>query len=696
MIDSFIKNIVRQSLNENYGLLNEGSDSKCPEKAFCLNDGSLLRAQKLSKTLSPATSSTAASQLIIKLKSNCNNLNYGPANEDITSMAVEGIGIEVDKYSTDETKVKRLINTLSFPEWCLAIELAQSKGYADDDNFWEKLYSGQYSYIYVANPSLEVFRRTIKKTETLKKDYDEKRSTDKTKWDEELKKSGWGDRNKNGEIIDKPKAYAEWKAAGWKPKPKEFTIGGGGEGMVNFTDYECISQHPAKNKTEIKIPATQNAGGGIGYNLDVNNSQIKKFTYGVVKRSEDKDSTDMGALHDPIQKITLEIDCTHKFLQHSLSTTPWNYNGVIDNNGKIALTTDPKYNNNIQIESIKGFRHNLLTEDNGKTKEEYPDCVRNLGDVVPDAKYPHIIDSKKNKYYTNNRATLQPGVQGNPNRDKTTVVDYFCDSDGTFKFGKAPAVPSATEWIRDLKIGSVGVDVEAIQTKLKIPTKGGYQVGTENAVKKFQTKYNILPVTGIVDKITFDKIMSMDAVGTADTYSGQKHNYVVGDWIKITPNDNDNQFSVNNGYFRITKIVDSYTVVIEAPLVLSGTTGGSTQRVLFGEDAKDGTQEVIKGDRNNSGTRSKGRTRSKVRTSTGNDVETKRREIRNSEYCDSLRKIKKHLNLKVDCKKYQSTLNKIMLALTGGVEIKPVTPVAPVSPVAPVDPITPSGNVTIY
>ena len=39
-------------------------------------------------------------------------------------------------------------------------------------------------------------------------------------------------------------------------------------------------------------------------------------------------------------------------------------------------------------------------------------------------------------------------------------------------------------------------------------------------------------------------------------------------------------------------------MVIEAPLVLSGTTGGSTQRVLFGEDAKDGTQEVIKGDRN--------------------------------------------------------------------------------------------------
>ena len=50
ILDSFIKNIVRQSLNENYGLLNEGSDPKCPPSAFCLNDGSLLRAQKLCKT----------------------------------------------------------------------------------------------------------------------------------------------------------------------------------------------------------------------------------------------------------------------------------------------------------------------------------------------------------------------------------------------------------------------------------------------------------------------------------------------------------------------------------------------------------------------------------------------------------------------------------------------------------------------
>ena len=88
MIDSFIKNIVRQSLNENYGLLNEGSDSKCPSSAFCLNDGSLLRAQNLSKTLSPASNYDAGQELINTLKSNCNSLKYGPANEDKANNAV--------------------------------------------------------------------------------------------------------------------------------------------------------------------------------------------------------------------------------------------------------------------------------------------------------------------------------------------------------------------------------------------------------------------------------------------------------------------------------------------------------------------------------------------------------------------------------------------------------------------------------
>tara|TARA_R110000868_G_scaffold28915_2_gene107679 strand:- start:9 stop:2027 length:2019 start_codon:yes stop_codon:yes gene_type:complete len=669
ILDSFIKNIVRQSLNENYGLLNEGSDPKCPPSAFCLNDGSLLRAQKLSKTLSPVGNGTVGQELINTLKFNCNRLNYGPANENLAISVVEIIGLQYSNTNVDENKVKREILKLNYPEWCMAIELAQQKGFADGDNFWNIKSVGEGDYgVYVANPSLQVLRNTIIKSDKLKKDYDEKRSTNKTKWDEELKKSGWATRD-------------EWKKAGWKPKPKEYTIGGGGKNTVgvSFTGLECILEHPALVNTQVKIPR------GVGYKLNTGNKTIDFYVYGVAKRDDTTDATDEGVLYREDTGISIPINCDYKFLQHSLSTTPWNYNAVIDNNGKIALTTDPKYNNNIQIESIKGFRHNLLTETDlkiGSKGAEVESIQKKLS--VPVTK---VFDEKTKaaviEFQTNMGIVPVTGIVDNKTLKK--INDYSV----------TVTPPSATEWRRDLKIGSVGVDVEAIQKKLNIPTKGGYKVGTENAVKSFQKKYGLL-VTGIVDQTTFDKIMSMDAVGTADTYSGQKHNYKEGDWIRITPNDNDNQFSANNGYFRITKIVDSYTVVIEAPLVASGTTGGSTQRVLFGENAKNGTQEVIKGDRNNSGTRSKGRTRSKVRTSTGNDVETKRREIRNSEYCDSLRKIKKHLNLKVDCKKYQSTLNKIMLALTGGVEIKPVTPVAPVSPVAPVAPITPSGNVTIY
>ena len=665
--DSLLNRIVRQSLNENYGLLNEGSDPKCPPSAFCLNDGSLLRAQKLSKTLSPLGGGPTADgqKLMRDLAPYCNSLNYGPANEVLATQVVDDIAIQYSGNNPDENKVKRLINRLFFPEWCLVIDLARSKGEAGNtkgDNFWERVEVGGQDYLsIVVNPSIEVLRRTIKKTETLKKDYDEKRSTDKTKWDEELKKSGWATRD-------------EWKKAEWKKKPKEYTIGGGGKNTVgvSFTGLECILEHPALVNTQVKIPR------GVGYKLNTGNKTIDFYVYGVAKRDDTTDATDEGVLYREDTGISIPINCDYKFLQHSLSTTPWNYNAVIDNNGKIALTTDPKYNNNIQIESIKGFRHNLLTETDlkiGSKGAEVESIQKKLS--VPVTK---VFDEKTKaaviEFQTNMGIVPVTGIVDNKTLKK--INDYSV----------TVTPPSATEWRRDLKIGSVGVDVEAIQKKLNIPTKGGYKVGTENAVKSFQKKYGLL-VTGIVDQTTFDKIMSMDAVGTADTYSGQKHNYKEGDWIRITPNDNDNQFSANNGYFRITKIVDSYTVVIEAPLVASGTTGGSTQRVLFGENAKNGTQEVIKGDRNNSGTRSK------VSTSTGN-VETKRRDIRNSEYCDSLRKIKKHLNLKVDCKKYQSTLNKIMLALTGGVEIKPVTPVAPVSPVAPVAPITPSGNVTIY
>jgi len=79
----------------------------------------------------------------------------------------------------------------------------------------------------------------------------------------------------------------------------------------------------------------------------------------------------------------------------------------------------------------------LITESDGKTKEEYPACVQNLGDVVTGGGgVSSITDKQGNSYYSNNKATLQPGVPGNLDMLNIKNVDYFCAADGTLKFGK--------------------------------------------------------------------------------------------------------------------------------------------------------------------------------------------------------------------------------------------------------------------
>jgi hypothetical protein len=56
----------------------------------------------------------------------------------------------------------------------------------------------------------------------------------------------------------------------------------------------------------------------------------------------------------------------------------------------------------------------------------------------------------------------------------------------------------------------------------------------------------------------------------------------------------------------------------------------------------------------------------------------RQRDIRNKEFCDTLRQIKQYLNntkeadLTVNCKKTQKTINQIMMALTGGTPVTPV------------------------
>ena len=148
---------------------------------------------------------------------------------------------------------------------------------------------------------------------------------------------------------------------------------------VSFTGLECILDHPALVNTQVKIPR------GVGYKLNTGNETIDFYVYGVAKRDDTTDATDEGVMYRQDTGISIPIDCDYKFLQKSLSTTPWNYNAVIDNGGKIALTTDPKYNNSIQIESIKGFRHNLLTETDlkiGSKGDEVESIQKKLG-VLP-------------------------------------------------------------------------------------------------------------------------------------------------------------------------------------------------------------------------------------------------------------------------------------------------------------------------
>ena len=269
-----------------------------------------------------------------------------------------------------------------------------------------------------------------------------------------------------------------------------------------------------------------------------------------------------------------------------------------------------------------------------------------------------------------------------------------------------PKVPSATEWIRPLTIDSTGPDVEAIQTKLNIK-KGKYGPQTQTAVMNYQKKYADLDDTGIVDEETFNHIMANTKLGTdiPISYSGKKHNYKKGEWIAVKPNSGNqaSQLYENNGYFKILDVPDDYTIIINAdwPTSVSGYTiaGGTTAKVIFGPNAEGGVKTIptvsdnsTKGSRNkvdNSGTRSKGS------TSTGN-VETKTRKVaRNTEFCNNLIQIKQYLNtnkgsdLTVNCKKTQKTLNQIMLALTGGAQIKPVTPIdQPVNNVVQSVPVT--------
>ena len=766
--DSLLKRIVRQSLNESFGLLNEATfatgkitsagveyenlditENPCPRGGFCLtpatNSGYKMASEFVKETSIPKgyTEQITWMESVMAL---CDNEEYSkgePMDESTIGNIVSEIQDEMDDTSIDEPLIKKKIILLGdFPSFCIAKEKSNSYGY---DIFGSNA-EGRMNYgvgdnddykNYIVLPVFQLLQNSISKTKKFE-----------------------------------PKFLESVAAAAKTQKPKiDITTGGGGTPNYDLPidALPCVLEHPAliNKKEPLK--------NGFGFKLNTGVPIIDSFIFGVTKDPNVVDSGLFGKKLNTKNDLELDFDCNDKYIQVAYSQTTWDYDNVMDsslwvtavNTGRVALTTHPdleddgEINKSIQTERTKGFRHNLLTEVELKLNDKGEEVrkIQKKLQLPPDRGTP-TFGPDTLKAVINHQKT--EGAKLTPPLNTTGLVDQ-----ATYDSIMAipdPIVPSATKWIRLLDIGSTGPDVEAIQTKLNIK-KGKYGTETQTEVTNYQKKYSSLDDTGIVDEKTFNHIMANTKLGTdtSITYSGKKHNYKIGDWIKVNPLDgsitegfgdgtssvgtsinsglkklsltgknfglssgSNNKTSLtktvslaagltdNGGVFKITDVPDVYTVILDVSFTANNTViGGSTQKVLFGEQASEGSKTIVKRDRNNnnnnnnnSGTRSNtnnsGR-RSNNNNSSINTVDAekqKQRDVRNKEFCDTLRQVKQYINnnkggdLTVNCQRTQKTKNQIMMALTGGTI---GTPVAPVAPVAPVDPVSsPGGNVTVY
>jgi peptidoglycan hydrolase-like protein with peptidoglycan-binding domain len=715
--DSLLKRIVRQSLNESYGLLNEYDITtktkignipigttvtgmilpECPDGGFCY--GTLDQAKKDVENLSAGGSSG----LIQK---------YCPS-KNVPSRKGKGIAMGKPTYNTskiqslsgelwseltdtgmDPGDIKNgLMGLENFPNFCKSEELFYSywnqqptydpgagvgsvyNGFEgtnwygiinddsdDRDNYFNEIAQLFQNSIDISDEQYPAWVAELNANYKVTKD-----AADKLAKDEENKK------NTQAKII-----------------------GGGGE----YTKW--LQEHPALiNKSEI---IKTDRGDANLYSLNTNDPIIDQYQYGVLLIVDPTNPSLDGTYDDVRVKkgtdIAVSINpATDKFWQFAISQNDaWRYDDVAWSDafnpafgGKLALTTSPdleddgKINKSIQTERTKGFRHNLLTE----VELKYVKGKLQTGpDVVAIQKKLNI--STVGGYGTGTQTAVAEFQTKNGITPVTGDVD-----ETTYKAIMAlpdPIVPSATAWTRDLTLKDTGVDVEAIKTKLGISTKGGYDTDTQTAVTNYQKKYTDLnPATGIVDKKTFDHIMANTKLGTPSAFSGKKHNYKKGDWIVVKPNSGNeaSQLYENNGYFKILDVPDAYTIIIDADWKGSGyaTIGGTTAKIIFGPEAIEGVKTIPTVSNNSSNKKEKG-TRSNTSNSSNNsgtntvDTEKQRkRELRLKETCNTLREIKQYLNntkglsMVVNCKWNQEIRNQVMMALTGGTPVTPVTPV---------------------
>lgn len=700
ILDSFIKNIVRQSLNESYGLLNEynfttttqigdipkGTTinnmilSECPDGGFCYS--TLDQAKKdfkekgvqhwngLIQTYCPS-----------KTVSNRKGKGIKMGNPTFSTHAIttksRDLWIQLTDYSMDSAAIKRgLMGLENFPNFCKSEELFHSNTNVNKDG-WNG-FEGNSSYGINNDDSddsanyydiiAQLFENSIVISDLA---YAE--------WLTEL--------NAKYKVIKDAAAKNEQDKKNKEEKDKKIK-GGGGQYV------EWVKKHPAISKTSEIIKT--DIGDANLYSLNTNDSTIDLYKYGVLY-IDDPNNTNLNGTYQDVKvkdgtDLALNIDPeTDSFWQYAISqNNVWRYDDVVWSNaynkgdgGKLALTTSPdleddgKINNTIQTERTKGFRYNLLTEIELKLKdtgEEVGKIQKKLG-----------LPAERNPTYGPITKTAVEKFQKDKNIPVTGIVDQ-----ATYDSIMAipdPIVPSATGYTRELTIGSKGPDVDAIQTKLNIKT-GKYGPETQTAVLNYQKNYTNLVDTGIVDKTTFDHIIANTKLSTPSTFSGKKHNYKKGDWIVVKPNPGNEatQLYENNGYFEILNVPDEYTIIINADWQGSGyaTIGGTTAKIIFGPEAVKGVKTMPTVSDNPSNKKEKG-TRNNTSNSSNNSgtntEKPKQRDVRNKEFCDNFRQVKQYINntkggdLTVNCKKTQKTLNQIMLALTGGTPVPIEKPV---------------------
>jgi len=723
--NSFIRNIVRQSLNESYGLLNEYDITtktkignipigttvtgmilpECPDGGFCY--GTLDQAKKDVENLSAGGSSG----LIQK---------YCPS-KNVPSRKGKGIAMGKPTYNTskiqslsgelwseltdtgmDPGDIKNgLMGLENFPNFCKSEELFYS--YWNQQPTYDpgagvgSVYNGfeGTNWYGIINDDSDDRDNYFNEIAQLFQNSIDISDEQYEKWVEEL--------NAKYAVI---KADADKLSKDeLDKKNRETKIKGGGGEYIKW-----LLEHPALiNKSEI---ITTDRGDANLYSLNTGDPIIDQYQYGVLL-IVDPNNPSLDGTYDDVRvkkgtDIAVSIDpATDKFWQFAISQNDaWRYDDVAWSDawssvgGKLALTTSPdleddgKKNDSIQIERTKGFRHNLLTEVELKLKDtgEEVGKIQKKLQLPPDRGTPTfgpdtlaaVINHQKTE-----GAKLNPILR----------IDGFVD-EPTYKSIMAlpdPIVPSATAWTRDLTLKDTGVDVEAIKTKLGISTKGGYDTDTQTAVTNYQKKYTVLKdqANGIVDKTTFDHIMANTKLGVdvPISYSGKKHKYKKGNWIVVKPNSGNEatQLYENNGYFKILDTPDDYTIIIDANWQGGGyaTIGGTTAKIMFGPEAMEGVKTIpnVSSDSSNTDKKSKrnnvdnSNNRNNSGTNTVDTEKQKQRDVRNKEFCDTLREVKQYINnnkggdLTISCKKTQKTLNQIMMALTGGTIGTPVAPV---------------------